>query len=92
MNSLLLDQSRKLARPIPSQLATMDQQIQKAQEVVDRLEHGAPAFGAATPTTATWRRNVMDWHPDQGGDSRLWLRRNAAYQLLVAWYEFNRAS
>ena len=60
--------------------------------VVDRLEHGAPAFGAATPTTATWRRNVVDWHPDQGGDSRLWLRRNAAYQLLVAWYEFNRAS
>ena len=52
-------------------MATMDQQIQKAQEVVDRLEHGAPAFGAATPTTATWRRNVMDWHPDQGGDSRL---------------------
>ena len=41
---------------------------------------------------ATWRRNVMDWHPDQGGDSRLWVRRNAAYQLLVAWYEFNGAS
>jgi hypothetical protein len=52
-------------------MATMDQQIQKAQEVVDRLEHGAPAFGAATQITATWRRNVMDWHPDQGGDSRL---------------------
>ena len=41
---------------------------------------------------ATWRRKVMDWHPDQGGDSRLWVRRNAAYQLLVAWYEFNGAS
>lgn len=41
---------------------------------------------------ATWRRNVMDWHPDQGGDSRLWVRRNAAYQLLVAWYEFKGAS
>ena len=41
---------------------------------------------------ATWRRKVMDWHPDQGGDSRLWVRRNAAYQLLVAWYEFVGAS
>ena len=95
---------------------------QQAQEVVDCLEQGAPAFVAAAPTAATgsdaflscyreaceelgvlpgsgwqdvratWRRNVMDWHPDQGGDSRLWVRRNAAYQLLVAWYEFNGAS
>lgn len=95
---------------------------QQAQQVVDRLEQGAPAFVAAAPTAATgsdaflscyreaceelgvlpgsgwqevratWRRKVMDWHPDQGGDSRLWVRRNAAYQLLVAWYEFNGAS
>jgi hypothetical protein len=95
---------------------------QQAQEVVDRLEQGAPAFVAAVPTAATgsdaflscyreaceelgvlpgsgWqdvratlRLKVMDWHPDQGGDSRLWVRRNAAYQLLVAWYEFNGAS
>jgi hypothetical protein len=41
---------------------------------------------------ATWRRNLMHWHPDQGGDPKLWSRRNAAYQLLVAWYEFNGAS
>lgn len=41
---------------------------------------------------ATWRRNLMHWHPDQGGDPRLWSRRSAAYQLLVAWYEFNGAS
>lgn len=95
---------------------------QQAQEVVDCLEQGAPAFVAAAPTAATgsdaflscyreaceelgvipgsgwqevratWHRKVIDWHPDQGGDSRLWVRRNAAYQLLVAWYEFNGAS
>ena len=95
---------------------------QEAQQVVDRLEQGAPAFVAAAPTTATgsdaflscyreaceelgvlpgsgwqevratWRPKVINWHPDQGGDSRLWVRRNAAYQLLVAWYEFNGAS
>ena len=37
---------------------------------------------------ATWRRNLMHWHPDQGGDAARWIRRNAAYQLLAAWYEF----
>ncbi|MEX0588687.1 MAG: hypothetical protein WD136_05475 [Cyanobium sp.] len=41
---------------------------------------------------ATWRRNLLHWHPDQGGDPKLWSRRNAAYQLLVAWYEFNGVS
>jgi len=114
--------TQAVAADVSAQMATMDQQIQQAQEVVDRLEQGAPAFVAAAPTAATgsdaflscyreaceelgvlpgsgwqevratWRRKVMDWHPDQGGDSRLWVRRNAAYQLLVAWYEFNGAS
>ena len=114
--------TQAVAADVSAQMATMDQQIQQAQEVVDRLEQGAPAFVAAAPTAATgsdaflscyreaceelgvlpgsgwqevratWRRKVMDWHPDQGGESRLWVRRNAAYQLLVAWYEFNGAS
>ena len=114
--------TRALAADVSAQMATMDQQIHQAQEVVDRLEQGAPAFVAAAPTAATgsdaflscyreaceelgvlpgsgwqevratWRRKVIDWYPDQGGDSRLWVRRNAAYQLLVAWYEFNGAS
>lgn len=122
-------QVEKLAGTLGAQMDTARQQLaaavqasKQAQEVVDRLEQGAPAFVAAAPTTATgsdaflscyreaceelgvlpgsgwqdvratWRRKVMDWHPDQGGDSRLWVRRNAAYQLLVAWYEFNGAS
>ena len=122
-------QVEKLAGTLAAQMDTARQQLaaavqasKQAQEVVDRLEQGAPAFVAAAPTTATgsdaflscyreaceelgvlpgsgWqdvratsRRKVMDWHPDQGGDSRLWVRRNAAYQLLVAWYEFNGAS
>jgi hypothetical protein len=119
---LASEASRALAADVSAQMATMDQQIQQAQEVVDLLEQGAPAFVAAAPTAATgsdaflscyreaceelgvlpgsgwqevratWRRKVIDWHPDQGGDSSLWVRRNAAYQLLVAWYEFNGAS
>jgi hypothetical protein len=40
---------------------------------------------------AVWRRNLLQWHPDQGGDTDLWGRRNAAYQLLAAWYEFHGA-
>jgi chromosome segregation ATPase len=40
---------------------------------------------------ATWRRNLKAWHPDQGGDPQRWMRRNAAYQLLTAWYEFHAA-
>lgn len=40
---------------------------------------------------AVWRRNLLQWHPDQGGDADLWGRRNAAYQLLAAWYEFHGA-
>lgn len=41
---------------------------------------------------ATWRRNLKHWHPDQGGDAQRWNRRNAAYQLLSAWYDFHGAS
>jgi DNA repair exonuclease SbcCD ATPase subunit len=37
---------------------------------------------------ATWRRNLKQWHPDQGGDAKRWLRRQAAYELLTAWYAF----
>ena len=42
-----------------------------------------------TVIRAAWRRNLKQWHPDQGGDARRWMRRNAAYQLLSAWYDFN---
>ena len=41
---------------------------------------------------ATWRRNLKQWHPDQGGDAQRWNRRHAAYQLLSAWYDFHGAT
>ena len=37
---------------------------------------------------ATWRRQLPQWHPDNGGDPQRWLRRQAAYQLLEAWEDF----
>ncbi len=39
-----------------------------------------------------WRRNLLQWYPDQDDDTDLWGRRNAAYLLLAAWYEFHGAS
>ena len=112
--SAQMNQARK-------QLSDALKASQEAQALVERLEQGAfsVAVPSAAPATgdpllssyreaceelgvlpgspwqevrATWRRNLMHWHPDQGGDPRLWVRRNAAYQLLVAWYDFNGAS
>jgi hypothetical protein len=33
----------------------------------------------------TLGRKVMDWHCHQWGHFSLWVRRNAAYQLPLAW-------
>ncbi|MEB3264427.1 MAG: hypothetical protein VKJ66_08665 [Synechococcus sp.] len=56
------------------------------QEACEEL--GVVPGSSWTVVRATWRRNLKEWHPDQGGDAERWMRRNAAYQLLVAWYEF----
>lgn len=48
------------------------------------LEPGA----SWTVVRATWRRQLPQWHPDNGGDPQRWLRRQAAYQLLEAWESF----
>lgn len=48
--------------------------------------------GASWPEVrASWRRNLMRWHPDQGGDPERWSRRHSAYQLLEAWHAFSSA-
>jgi predicted nucleic acid-binding Zn-ribbon protein len=43
-----------------------------------------------TAVRATWRQGLLRWHPDQGGDPAAWPRRQAAYQLLEAWYAFRQ--
>ena len=30
-----------------------------------------------------WRRNVIQWHPDQGGDAERWLIKLRAYEALL---------
>jgi hypothetical protein len=34
-----------------------------------------------------WRKNVIRWHPDQGGDGQQWLVRLRAYEALMAMEE-----
>lgn len=43
-----------------------------------------------TAVRAIWRQGLLRWHPDQGGDPAAWPRRQAAYQLLEAWYAFRQ--
>ena len=37
---------------------------------------------------SAWRRNLPQWHPDQGGAVDVWQRKLAAYTLLEAWQHF----
>ena len=30
-----------------------------------------------------WRKHVLRWHPDQGGDSEIWLAKIRAYEALI---------
>ena len=37
---------------------------------------------------STWRRNLPNWHTDQGGAVDVWRCKLAAYILLEAWQQF----
>lgn len=36
---------------------------------------------------AAWRSTAKQHHPDYGGDSKTWMRKQAAYQFLEAMYQ-----
>jgi hypothetical protein len=55
-------------------------------------ELGVLSGASWSEVRASWRRNLMRWHPDQGGDPERWSRRHAAYQLLEAWHAFSSAA
>jgi hypothetical protein len=52
------------------------------------LEWYQPGISRAV-VRSTWRRQLRQWHPGHGGDPQLWIRRQAAYQLLEAWESFD---
>jgi len=40
-----------------------------------------------TEVRSHWRKNVINWHPDQGGDVEQWLLRLRAYEALMLMNE-----
>jgi DnaJ-domain-containing protein 1 len=72
--------------PDPQAAGGSDPWLTGYREACEEL--GVVPGSSWTVVRATWRRNLKTWHPDQGGDAERWIRRNAAYQLLTAWYEF----
>jgi hypothetical protein len=51
-------------------------------------ELGVEPGSAWVLVRSTWRRNLPQWHPDQGGAVEVWRRKLAAYTLLEAWQQF----
>ncbi len=41
-----------------------------------------PAHSSWTAVRQQWRRSSLRWHPDHGGDSATWLRKQRAYDAL----------
>ena len=41
-----------------------------------------PAHSPWTAVRQQWRRSSLRWHPDHGGDSATWLRKQRAYEAL----------
>ena len=37
-----------------------------------------------------WRGNCSRWHPDRGGDHDTWIRKKMAYDMLIAWAEYDK--
>ena len=47
------------------------------------IQLGLPPGSSWSEIRKHWRRQVIYWHPDRGGDKELWHQRLAAYQFLL---------
>lgn len=45
-------------------------------------ELGAELMASEQEIRKLWRRSVIKWHPDQGGDAEGWLRKLRAYEAI----------
>ena len=45
---------------------------------------GVPPGSSWAEIRACWRRQLIHWHPDHGGDAELWHQRVQAYEQLKA--------
>ena len=71
----------KASRPGPKPLARRPARpIDPHQQAC--VELGLPPGSSWSEIRDHWRRQVVRWHPDRGGDLQLWHQRLAAYRLL----------
>ncbi len=68
--------------PPAAPAAAPDRYLQACREL------GVPPGSDWVLVRATWRRRLQEWHPDNGGDADLWIRKQSAYALLEAWEQF----
>jgi hypothetical protein len=64
-------------------LTTAEQQIFRGQ-CLQVLGLSAELTPKHKMVRSHWRKSVIKWHPDQGGDSKQWLIRLRAYEALMA--------
>ena len=48
---------------------------------------GVPPHSSWGEIRSRWRRQLMHWHPDHGGDPELWHQRVRAYEHLKARHD-----
>lgn len=83
-----------LVRPVPSRpvlpAAPAAAAPERPDEVYERAcaEPGVEQGSGWAVVRSTWRRNLPNWHTDQGGAIDVWRRKLAAYTLLEAWQQF----
>ncbi len=87
-----LDQLERQDAAVPRSPLAAPSSISAAAYQEACAELGVLAGASWPEVRASWRRNLLRWHPDQGGDAGRWSRRHAAYQLLEAWHTFSAAA
>ena len=75
-----------LSRPVSPAAAAPERPADAYERACAEL--GVEPGSAWVLVRSTWRRNLPQWHPDQGGAVEVWRRKLAAYTLLEAWQQF----
>lgn len=75
-----------LVRPVSPAAAAPERPADAYERACAEL--GVEPGSAWVLVRSTWRRNLPQWHPDQGGAVEVWRRKLAAYTLLEAWQQF----
>jgi len=82
-----------LVRPVPSRPVSPAAAAAAPERPADAYRRACAELGVEPGSDwplvrSAWRRNLPQWHPDQGGALDVWRRKLAAYTLLEAWQQF----